>query len=405
MQRLLRPVSRQARQARASEREALDARQLLARVRVEPQIGPARAPFLAAVERPAEDALRQRLAQHEAVPAGRQPRAPCFGHFLDAAQHLEARVEQGRMREQAAPVRSRRQQRLAQRFAGPRPEPGQAAEGRPVLEPAEARPGVPLQLRQAALQRAELRRLGGGRREVCPTTLGMGLPLPPGSPADDLPRTVLAEHHLNEPALVARQHQRALDRGLLEHDGKFVVRFPQRLAHLRRVERARRDHFAEHPVVCQPCRIPGVQLPLERVLAIRGIPLHAEERVARLRPPMLGRRDPVALPLKGIGGQRDPAANFTGEELFKGNVETRLVRTCQCTDKVSVSAAVAPLARDRGRLLAVRPSERRHRSQHSVRPDLKQETRLQGRQGSYRCGELDRFARVTPPIRSVGRAL
>ena len=191
------------------------------------------------------------------------------------------------MREQPQLFHPRRQQHLAQRLAGAWPDSGQAAERWPVLDSrgAHAQLEIPLlhvRLRMAGLQGTEVYRLGRGCGERCPAAFGVCLPLPARSPADDLPAPVLAEHHLNQPASLARQHQRARERALFEHDRDSGVRLAQCFYHLRRVQRARRYDLAEHPVVCQPSRVPAVQLPLEGMLAIRRVAPHSEQRVPRL---------------------------------------------------------------------------------------------------------------------------
>ena len=91
------------------------------------------------------------------------------------------------------------------------------------------------------------------------------------------------------------------------------MRFAKRFGHLRRIERARRYNLPEHPMVCQPGRITAVQLPLERMLAIRRVPLHPEQRVPRLRLPLRGSGGPVALPLERIGGKRDSPPPLAGK--------------------------------------------------------------------------------------------
>ena len=321
----------------------------------------------------------------------------------------------------------RRQRRLRERLALSEPESGEA----------RRRPGGDARRRKPPL---EVRRLH--RRQLRPQPLrirSLGLRLADGggtdpsagvqhprlvfrTPAEHLPgaarRTVrTAEEELHEPTLPARlpahfhpgKGERPLDAHAVHLHRRPGIPFPlgenPRRRCLGGVERCRRHHPAEQPVLRPSAGVPLAELGLEGRLAVGKLLPDPEQRMAGIEAGAPRRLHPVPLTLERVRRERDPAAALSRMEPRESQVQPGLVGAGHRLREAGVRLQAREHHRGgrRGNRIPGRrrPRERRQRTEHRAGADLDEHPRAEPRERLHPGSEADRKARLPPPVAPV----
>jgi hypothetical protein len=362
---------------------------------------------LAVGRQPHPQRLRAGLVQPDAAERERQ-------HELTVAargQRVQRRVEQRGVHAEAVAVfRSIGVERdLGVQLVAVPPHRADVLERRPV---GEADVGEPV------VQRGDVDGLGAGRRPRAErrrlVRRRRGRHGPAGVP-DPLGRLVvvsdrrarvdreraravvvgLADAHLQGHRRVAGEHERGLERELLDDVAAGVASGVQR--ELDEGGAGQQDGV-EHGVVGQPRRAAAAQAAGEDHLVLpREGEGGAEQRVAGLREPgaadvadRAAEVEPVALVLERVGRQVDEAARRQGRPVDVGAVGVQRAERAQ--HGLELVVAVAQGRRERALV------DRRlgHRGEHGVRADLQEPRRLQRADA---VGEPDRLAHLPDPVR------
>ena len=170
------------------------------------------------------------------------------------------------------------------------------------------------------------------------------------------------------------------------------------------------DEPAEHAMIVQPRGFGREHFRFEHGVAAGRIVAIAQQGVARAGTPALRSRDPVALALEGVAGQRNPAALLAGEESREGHRQTGLVgRRRRREERVfdfgieDLRAGPAETRYRDGRtaLRGLRPGEGHQRSEHRVRAGLDDRIHPELRKRLDTAAERHRLARLPAPVARV----
>ena len=365
-----------------------------------------------------QQALRQRSAEPQPVPAHRKP----DGVFVpgvqigDAAERLEAGVQHRRMDRLPDALRSGRQLHLAERLGGAGPEGAEPPERGSVVESAghqlpvaaghlDRRQRVPHPLQVGPFVRLlDTRRTAHPARGVARPGRRFGDPAG-YRPVPSLPPTLRLQHELHEPAGAflrsLGQHQRPFDAHVVHlHRSRSRAGRCEGGGGLGAVKRPGHHDPAEDPVVRQPGRPARAELDLEGHLPGGERPGDAQQRMPPAETPAGRRLHPVPPPLERVRRQGDPPAALAGVESRKRHRQPRLVGARHRRGEPGIGTE----ARD-GRRTGVpvrsRPGERRERAERRPGAHLDQHFHPEFRERPQALREADRGARLPPPPGAV----